>query len=85
MRRLEPHDGVTAQTRDVHSLRSRGPKDSCLQVSRLRALKQEKGDLGLDGDTVRHLLGRSATGLMTVPFGGRISVSQEKMAEIIGA
>jgi hypothetical protein len=48
-------------------------------------LKEEKGDLGLDGDTVRHLLARLARGLMKVPFGGRISVSQDKMYEIIGA
>jgi hypothetical protein len=53
--------------------------------SRLRTLRQEKGDLGLDGDTVHHLLGRLARGLMELPFRGEVVVSGDKLNQIIRA
>src|SRR5437867_2832725 len=52
--------------------------------ARFRSLKLEKAELGLDGDTVRQLLGRLARGLMAVPFGGKVSVNEDKLDEIIG-
>lgn len=66
-----------------------GSEDGLHEVERLfqnrfRALKQEKRDLCLDVDGARRLLSRLARGLMHVPGGGRVSVSREKMGQIIG-
>jgi hypothetical protein len=51
--------------------------------SRFRALQQQRGALPFDGDAIRRILGRLAKGLVHVPFGGKISVSREKMDEIL--
>jgi hypothetical protein len=51
--------------------------------SRFRALRQQQRRLPLDQDATRGILGRLAKGLARVPFGGEISVSREKMDDIL--
>jgi hypothetical protein len=52
---------------------------------RFLELLEAKGQLGLNRDTVRSLLATLARGLMEVPFGGSISISREKLVQILGA